>query len=65
MSFVIAVQPYVPNQKPNQKTFWGYGLFPNKIGNYVNKRMVDCTGREIFEELCGHCRVPQELIHDF
>ena len=48
MSFVIARQPHFSNQPEDVKIFWGYGLTPMKIGNFVSKRMVDCTGEEIF-----------------
>lgn len=34
--------------------FWGYGLYPDKVGDFVKKRMCDCTGEEIMQELIGH-----------
>lgn len=64
MSFVIAYQPHFEEQDKDTFIFWGYGLFPNKVGNYIPKRMMDCTGEEIFYELCQHARVPPELVHD-
>lgn len=48
MSIVIAKQPHFEEQDDKTFIFWGYGLFPNKIGNYVQKRMMDCTGEEVF-----------------
>jgi oleate hydratase len=36
--------------------WWGYGLYPERIGNYVTKRMGQCTGEEILEELLRHLR---------
>src|SRR5580698_1762931 len=32
-------------------TLWGYGLFIDDKGNYVQKPMAECTGREILTEL--------------
>ncbi|CAL6080806.1 Myosin-cross-reactive_antigen [Hexamita inflata] len=64
MSLVIAYQPHFVGQNKDTKIMWGYGLFPNKIGNYVKKSMLECTGEEIFYELCQHCRIAPELVHD-
>ncbi|PKG49780.1 oleate hydratase [Olleya sp. 1-3] len=57
MSIVIARQPHFPNQPEDVKIFWGYGLYPDRKGNYVNKTMAECTGREILEELWYHLKV--------
>ena len=34
--------------------WWGYGLFPDRVGDYVPKKMSDCSGREILVELFSH-----------
>jgi oleate hydratase len=68
MSIVIARQPHFHNQPDNRqphfpknpdyvKMFWGYGMFPNKTGNYVKKKMSECSGKEILEELWHHLKV--------
>jgi oleate hydratase len=36
--------------------WWGYGLLPDREGNYVKKRMDQCTGREILTELLQHLK---------
>lgn len=54
MSVVLAHQPHFVNQPEDVQVFWGYGLFPDRVGNFVPKRMMDCTGEEILRELCGH-----------
>jgi len=61
MSFVIARQPHFPNQPKDVKIFWGYGLYPDRDGNHVQKRMSDCNGEEILEELWYHLKV-QDLM---
>ncbi len=57
MSLVLARQPHFRGQPENIHVFWGYGLFPDQRGNRVTKKMSECTGEEIIEELCHHLRV--------
>lgn len=57
MSFVIALQPHFPNQPDGVKIFWGYGLYPDRKGNFVDKTMAECTGSEIMEELYFHLKI--------
>jgi oleate hydratase len=61
MSIVLAHQPHFANQPAGVQVFWGYALFPDRIGNYVAKPMSDCNGTEILRELCGHLRFDHEL----
>ena len=61
MSIVIARQPHFPNQPKDVKIFWGYGLYPDREGNHVKKRMSDCNGEEMLEELWYHLKV-QDLM---
>jgi len=56
MSVVLANQPHFAGQPADVQVFWGYALFPDRIGNYVAKPMSDCSGEEILKELCGHLR---------
>lgn len=56
MSIVLAHQPHFANQPADVQVFWGYGLSPDRIGNFVAKPMADCNGAEILQELCGHLR---------
>ena len=61
MSFVIARQPHFPSQPDDVKIFWGYGLYPDRKGNFINKTMADCNGKEMLEELWFHLKI-QELM---
>lgn len=67
MSWTAPKQPHFLNQPDNVKVLWAYGLFPDAVGNYVGKKMADCTGRELLEELCYHMglkdRIPEILAH--
>jgi oleate hydratase len=62
MSIVLAHQPHFPNQPADVQVFWGYALFPDRIGNFVAKPMADCNGAEILRELCGHLRFDLDCV---
>ena len=61
MSIVIAHQPHFPNQSDSVKIFWGYALYPDRKGNYVNKTMSECNGEEILEELYYHLKIQKMM----
>ncbi len=56
ISLSIFQQPEVLSQPAGTSVWWGYGLFPERAGNYVGKRMDECTGREILTELLQHLK---------
>ncbi len=56
MSTVVAAQPHFKAQDANTTIFWGYGLYPDRVGNYVKKPMKECTGEEILYELICHLK---------
>jgi oleate hydratase len=64
MSVVLAAQPHFIGQPDNIKVCWGYGLFVDQIGNFVKKKMSDCSGEEILTELLSHlrCETHKKLI---
>jgi oleate hydratase len=62
MSIVLAHQPHFANQPADVQVFWGYGLFPDRIGNFVPRAMADCTGADLLQELCGHLRFDMETV---
>jgi len=59
-SIVIPHQPHFMAQPADVSVFWGYGLFVDKPGNFVEKPMSACTGREIMTEILGHLRIDSE-----
>ena len=61
MSIVLAHQPHFINQPADVQVFWGYALYPDRIGDYVAKPMSECSGAEILEELLGHLRFDAEV----
>lgn len=54
MSIVVAAQPHFKAQPMDTTIFWGYGLYTDRMGDYVKKTMRECTGEEIFIELLHH-----------
>lgn len=64
MSVVLAHQPHFPSQPSDIQVFWGYALHPDRVGNFVPKRMSDCNGAQILEELCGHLRFDLDTVED-
>jgi oleate hydratase len=56
LSIVLAHQPHFRNQPADVQVFWGYSLFPDRVGNFVAKPMAECNGAEILQELCGLLR---------
>lgn len=55
-------QPHFQQQKPNELIIWLYGLFSDQPGNYVPKKITDCSGQEICEEFLYHIGVPTDQI---
>ncbi len=53
LSIVLPHQPHFIGQPEGVNVFWGYGLSVDKPGNFVNKPMSACTGREIMTEVLG------------
>ena len=62
MSIVLAHQPHFADQPADVQVFWGYALFPDRVGNFVAKPMAECNGAEILQELCGHLRLDLKVV---
>ncbi|MGG7059015.1 oleate hydratase [Clostridium nigeriense] len=67
MSWVVPKHPHFINQPDNVKVLWAYALNLDIKGDYINKSISECTGREMFEELLYHMglkdRIPEILKH--
>lgn len=51
LSIVVPYEPHFPGMPKDTYTLWGYGLFIDDKGTYIEKPMAQCTGREILSEL--------------
>lgn len=59
-SIVLPHQPHFIGQPADVQVLWGYGLRVDEPGNFVDKPMHACTGREILTEILGHLRIEAE-----
>ncbi|MDD9138601.1 oleate hydratase [Fructobacillus sp. CRL 2054] len=62
MSFAVHRQPHFKSQKENETIVWIYGLYSDVEGNYIHKKIEDCSGQEIAKELLYHLGVPESEI---
>lgn len=62
LGYSISRQPHFHSQKQNELIVWVYGLFSDQPGNYVKKKITECTGIELCEEWLYHIGVPVEEI---
>lgn len=60
MSIVLFHEPFWLDQPKNVCVFWGDGLFPDREGNYIQKKMSECTGKEILSEVLYHLKIEEK-----
>ena len=61
ISLSVFHQPEIIGQPTGTSIWWGYGLYPGRIGDFVKKRMDQCTGAEILEEVLRQLRFDAQL----
>jgi oleate hydratase len=61
LSLSIFHQPEIIGQPDGTKVWWGYGLYPERSGDFVRKRMDECTGAEILQEVLRQLRFDQQF----
>ena len=61
LSLSIFHQPEVIGQPAGTSVWWGYGLYPERKGDFVRKRMNECTGAEILEETLRHLQFDKQM----
>lgn len=54
MSIVVPHPPHFAGQPDGVFTLWGYGLFIDNQGDYIDKPMAQASGQEILTELLHH-----------
>jgi len=59
LSLTVFQQPEVIGQPPGTQVWWGYGLYPERTGDFIRKRMDACTGAEILEEVLWQLKFDQ------
>jgi oleate hydratase len=61
LSVTIFHNPEVIGQPQGTNIWWGYGLYPERTGDFIPKRMDECTGAEILEEVVRQLRFDGHL----
>jgi oleate hydratase len=61
ISFALPYQPHFINQPEHLQILWGYALYPERKGNFINKKMSDCTGKEVLIEIIHHLKFDNKL----
>lgn len=64
LSWTINRQPQFKSQKKNSVLAWVYALNTNKPGNFINKPIKLCTGKEVCEEWLYHIGIPNNEIEE-
>jgi oleate hydratase len=62
LSLSLFHQPEIIDQPRGTTVWWGYGLYPDRDGDFVRKPMDQCTGAEILEETLRHLRFDRDSI---
>lgn len=62
MSFTVSRQPHFKEQEPNESVAWVYALYSDTEGDYVHKKITECSGEEITQEWLYHLGVPEAMI---
>lgn len=61
MSVTCNRQPQFKDQPEDVVVLWAYGLLLDNEGNYIKKKMEDCTGRELLEEMLYHLGLKDDI----
>ena len=65
LSWTINRQPQFKSQNKNSVLVWVYALNTTKPGNFIEKAIKTCTGKEICEEWLYHIGIPTNEIETY
>jgi len=65
LSVTVNRQPQFTNQPEDVIVAWAYALFPDNKGDYIKKRMSECSGRELLQELLYHLGVEEADMQEY
>ncbi|QOP46418.1 oleate hydratase [Sulfurimonas paralvinellae] len=60
MSVTVNRQPQFKNQPFDYTVAWAYALFPDNTGDFIDKKMSDCSGEELLKELLYHFGIEEQ-----
>jgi oleate hydratase len=62
LSISLPQYPIFPDQPKDIYVVWGYALHPDRVGDFVSKPMLKCSGQEILLELLQHLQFSPDKI---
>ncbi|BEP28606.1 oleate hydratase [Helicovermis profundi] len=65
LSFTVNRQPQFKNQPKDVIVIWAYALFPDNEGDFIKKKMSDCTGEELLKELLYHLGIDEKNMKEY
>ncbi len=65
LSVTVNRQPQFTNQPDDVIVLWAYALFPDNEGDFIKKKMCDCTGKELLQELLYHLGIDEKDMHEY
>ncbi len=65
MSVTVNRQPQFKNQPEDTTVAWAYALFPDNKGDFIEKKMSECSGRELLQELLYHLGIDADEMQPY
>ncbi len=65
LSVTVNRQPQFKNQPKDVIVLWAYGLFPDKKGDFIKKKMSECSGKELLQELLYHFGINENEMYQY
>ncbi|MGH4124724.1 MAG: oleate hydratase [Clostridium sp.] len=65
LSVTVNRQPQFTDQPDDVIVLWAYALFPNNEGDFIKKKMSDCTGKELLQELLYHLGIGEKDMQEY
>ncbi len=60
LSVTVNRQPQFKNQPADYTVAWAYALYPDNKGDFIDKKMSECSGRELLQELLYHLGIDED-----
>jgi len=65
MSVTVNRQPQFKNQPADTTVAWAYALFPDNKGDFIDKKMSECSGKELLQELLYHFGIDENEMQTY
>ena len=65
LSVTVNRQPQFKNQPEDVTVAWAYALYPDNKGDFIDKKMSECSGRELLQELLYHLGISESNMQEY